>query len=269
MTPALAITFPPDSAPGWEEQTISPIGALPTRVRPTPDTRGEPVAWLRARTPVRVNTEATVMDEELKWFPVVIHSARGWIRSDAFQVVHEEAPITRLRLRYVSQIDNRAQLRNNDCGIAAALDVWDYIIRLNPDLDSPMFSVDTLIPLSPLVGTDKPLTLSAIRNFMVGVLGIRKARVVTELTLERIVQEIDKGYPVIALVAYRYITPAHSFDGGHYLTVVGYGENGVWVNDPLHGSRELYLTEAQMNAALRGVTEVGASSAPYLGIVFS
>jgi len=61
---------------------------------------------------------------------------------------------------------------------------------------------------------------------------------------------IDAGYSVAVLGLYSQFRPVDSFDGGHFLLVIGYDANGFWVHDPYNLGADSYITNAQMDAAM-------------------
>lgn len=71
-------------------------------------------------------------------------------------------------------------------------------------------------------------------------------RTASNLTPDRIREELSAGCPVIVLVLYRHIQNSTvNFDGGHYLLVTGWepSEQVFIVNDPLQGERRIPETQ--------------------------
>lgn len=145
-----------------------------------------------------------------------------------------------LEVPYKSQWDQDAGRSNNDCGPASIAMVLNYYgEKLTTD------AVHVLTEAGGgLIGFSQLLT--AIRAL--GYQGERLAR----QTPEVIKQYIDKDIPVIALVKYGSLesTQDKKFKGGHFFVVVGYREDGYFVNDPnfkddlrSHGDHHFFTKE--------------------------
>lgn len=82
------------------------------------------------------------------------------------------------------------------------------------------------------------------------------------LTTDAIIDGIQNGQPVIALVNYAQIG---SRAMGHYVVVFAYGERGFWIHDPYERGAGVYVRREILDEALRNTGEFAAF--PYQGIV--
>jgi len=195
-------------------------------------------------------------------------SPQGWVAASIIRfrrVEGSETNLIMLDVPFVNQTDGDANLRWNDCGPAAAL-IMRRFVEVRAGLRFARFvTVDRMIDATPLAMSDKPLARAAIRDFLDG-MGV-DAALASNLTIPTIRTQIERGQPVIALVAYGDIVPSDPFNGGHYVVVTGISDQYVYAHDPYKGGPNLQLPHALFDAALRNVVMVGASSTPYLGIV--
>lgn len=227
-------------------------------------------------TPVRILISPT---DSYHWIEIMLGGApggyegggggtRAYIADEVFDwqmVDATETNLVMLDVPFVSQLDNDANLRNNDCGPVSALMCWQYRLQQKGVPIPRIVTMDRLIDATPLASADKPLTRLQVVDFLEG-LGV-KAALTNNLTMTVIRTEIRGGRPIIALVAYKHIVPADAFDGGHFLVVVGVSDQYVYVHDPYKGGANLRLPVAQFEQALADVVAVGAAGSPNLGIL--
>jgi hypothetical protein len=63
--------------------------------------------------------------------------------------------------------------------------------------------------------------------------------------------QIAHGIPTIALLRYKYLYPGHWFTGAHFLCVVGFDDDGVFIHDPLQTASYVHVSNARFDAAIR------------------
>lgn len=256
--------FPNDGAPGWERSIELSSTGLSTRVRAQPHTTAAIVGTILRRTPVHINEQAAIREGGLRWFPIILlpMNVKGWVREDV--VRRDERPIVLRPVPYVSQTDLNANLINNDCPEAAALMLIQYErVRAGKRVMRGL-TVDMLVTRGEL--KPRPDTVKDL-EFVVSVLdefGVAAARE-SNLTLQRITELIDADRPPILLVNYEHLKPGKRF--GHYVTAIGYGENGVWIHDPYLLGQSVYVTEAQLERALTDIA--GIALRGYQGVVLA
>ena len=127
-----------------------------------------------------------------------------------------------LEVGYKSQWDGDASASANDCGPASACMVLNfYGEHLTTDqLTKKTGAGGGLVTISEL--------MAAIRAFGY------ECQYVKGATPDHIKGYLDRAMPVIALVHYGSLTSTQdkNFKGGHFFTVVGYRDDGYFVNDP-------------------------------------
>lgn len=130
--------------------------------------------------------------------------------------------MTNLTVLYKSQWDTDAQNTKDDCGPASIAMILNYY--------GEKLGTDQVYEKT---GAGKGLIniqqmLAAISAF--GYTG----RFLTNQSIEQLKSYIDRDMPVIALVHYGDFVSRQDtgFKGGHFFTVVGYRDDGVFVNDP-------------------------------------
>lgn len=188
----------------------------------------------------------------------------GWIAAHVVTLEEDEVdiPVKRLDVPFVSQMGAGANNRINDCGIACALMLYRWrLAQVGMRAPKPL-TVDRMLLDSPLAAKDAPLTLTAVERLLddygVDVLTRRP------LTTDAIVDVLENGQPVIALVNYAQIG---SRAMGHYIVVFAYGERGFWIHDPYERGAEVYLKRETLDEALRNTDDFAAF--PYQGIVLT
>lgn len=146
-----------------------------------------------------------------------------------------------LEVPYVSQWGGTANLFIRDCGVACVKMVGAYYGKM---LDK---TIDQLSRQTPLTGGDAGLVPAAL---VVLASKYELPLKVINLDEDGIRAQINKGQPVIVLIAYRFITErmdqADNKPGsdGHFFVIVGYDDTHFVCNDPdffgtqtLHGKQ--------------------------------
>lgn len=141
-------------------------------------------------------------------------------------------PVTLLPVPYVSQLEEGALAHRNDCGAAAA-------VMLLRACRGVTVSVDEFYD-----------RVNAVGDGMLSIVGIRTAlegyRLFTEwrsgLTPANLYNYLMAGRPPMALIKYGVLrnlglTEDKSFDGPHFVVVVGMDTRLVYVHDPLYHGR--------------------------------
>lgn len=138
----------------------------------------------------------------------------------------------KLNVPYRSQWDQDAKDHETDCGpTCAAMILNAYGIEITPD------SFYSLI--------DKPKGRKDFTNFAELMGATKKKGITMEWksyvgqgeAWQKLKENVDGGKPMIALVRYqtwRSLT-GNQFSGGHFVVVVGYDDQNVYMNDPLFG----------------------------------
>jgi hypothetical protein len=196
--------------------------------------------------------------------------SNGWVAEALLTIepaAPPEVPVVDLMLPFVSQLGTDADLRQNDCGMAAAQALALWRLQQAGFGDMPLLrKVDNLIPVSPLALADNPVPVSKLRDYLT-LLGVQH-QYSNALTPDAIIQELDKGRPVLILLNYKYVRTG-SKRLGHYLLVRGYTENSFIVNDSYLEGEGHRMTRAELQSALTDLkNEDGSSfaSLPYQGI---
>ncbi len=150
-----------------------------------------------------------------------------------------------LSVPYKSQHDSDAQGTHNDCGPASVAMILNYF--------------------GENVTTDEVFRRTGAGQGLIRVAELKKAissygydsEFITNSSLEEINQNINKGIPIIALVHYGSLSSRQDkkFTGGHFFVMVGYRDDGFFVNDPnfwgeyrKHGDHHFYKRDEFTNA---------------------
>jgi uncharacterized protein YvpB len=154
------------------------------------------------------------------------------IQSASFQIDSALGNQVLIDVPYRSQWDADAQLSTGDCGIVSVAMICNWKgISITPDQlirKAGLATGRSLYSFAELMLAGKAVGL----NFRY----VRPAR------WDDIRAELDAGRPVIPLLRYGELIGNQdvTFTGGHFLVVVGYDTNGVYVNDSnWWGSRRL------------------------------
>lgn len=143
-----------------------------------------------------------------------------------------------LPVPYKSQHDSDASRSKNDCGPASIAMILGYYGEnvTTDQVHEKTGAGGGLIGINQMV--------KAIESF-----GYKTTRF-TQATAALLKSWLDQGIPVIALVKYGSLGSTvqdKTFTGGHFFTVVGYREDGYFVNDPnfwgdyrAHGDHHFY-----------------------------
>lgn len=174
------------------------------------------------------------------WY--ALESPFGWVADVAtISPSAPPVPIKKLVVPYVSQSSADAT-KKNDCGPAT------WLMQYRSRFPSKFPTVDDVSRHTSLWTTDDGLTIQEMKDVSEGYgvpLTIQK-----DLKRGKLVTLIDAGYSVAVLGLYSQFRPVDSFDGGHFLLVIGYDANGFWVHDPYNLGADSYITNAQMDAAM-------------------
>ncbi len=137
-----------------------------------------------------------------------------------------------LNVPYRSQWDQDAKNNETDCGpTCAAMILNAYGVAITPDAFYSL--IDT--PKKPRDFTTFNELMTATKKK--GITMEWKSYVGQGEAWEKLKANINAGKPMIALVKYqpwRTLT-GNQFSGGHFVVVVGYDEQNVYMNDPLFG----------------------------------
>lgn len=127
-----------------------------------------------------------------------------------------------LKVPYKSQWDADANKTANDCGAASVAMILNYYGE-NVTTNDVFDKTGAGLGLISIAQIEK-----AIKSF-----GYTTKRIV-QSTPEVLKSYLDKDIPVIALVHYGSLksTQDKNFKGGHFFVVVGYRDDGYFVNDP-------------------------------------
>jgi len=136
-----------------------------------------------------------------------------------------------LDVPYRSQESQDASRYRNDCGPACVGMLLDWVKQVK-GLSTPYVSTDTLSSKTALVSSapgltpEQLVTLAAAYN-----LNLQRS---DQLTLGKITSELLAGRPVLMLIAYGPLTGRENQadTGGHFVIVVGFDANNVYLNDP-------------------------------------
>jgi predicted double-glycine peptidase len=127
-----------------------------------------------------------------------------------------------LQVRYKSQWDDDAKASNNDCGPASIAMILNYY-GLNVTTDQVFAKT----------GADGGLiSIAKMQNAIIN-LGY-ESEFKKNISVDDLKNYINQDIPVIALVHYGSLnsTQDKNFKGGHFFDVVGYRDDGYFVNDP-------------------------------------
>lgn len=137
-----------------------------------------------------------------------------------------------LNVPYRSQWDQDAKNHETDCGpTSAAMILNAFGVDMNPDnfyslIDTPKGPSDYTNFIELMTATKKK-----------GVTMEWKSYIGPGEAWEKLKANMDTGKPMLALVKYqpwRAVT-GNQFSGGHFVVIVGYDDQNVYMNDPLFG----------------------------------
>lgn len=137
-----------------------------------------------------------------------------------------------LNVPFRSQWDQDAKNHETDCGPASACMILNaYGVEMTPDnfyslIDAPKGPKDYTNFVELMTATKKK-----------GVMMEWKSYVGPGEAWEKLKANMDAGRPMMALVKYqpwRALT-GNQFSGGHFVVIVGYDDQNVYMNDPLFG----------------------------------
>lgn len=231
---------------------------------------GDSVTWYPA---VDVLTDGTpytagmpIPSGAYRWTWIEYGSLVGWVAlvSESWAVQFEnpeqdETVIALLDVPFVSQLDANADRRGNDCGIACALMVDRYLeVRAGRGVPSIPVVDDLIQYVTELAGQDTPVHL----NSLVTLLGRRgiHAAVRRPFAVTDIQAEISAGRPVVMLCVYKHIVPEDVFNGGHYVTCVGFSDKSMIVHDPYRGGAGYRVPLDRFALAISDLGNVGMSN---------
>jgi hypothetical protein len=195
------------------------------RLRSNPDVSASVIRVLAHDERVTLLDEPAVHHSYIQWVHLqTFRNETGWAALD--YLVSEPAPPTMLLdVPYHSQEDVDARHFRNDCG-PACLAMWIDFVQ-----DGRRVTVDEISARSPLGQRDDGL-LSEQLVALGGQFNL-KLKVNRTPSLGLIRSELDQGRPVIALIWYKVLTARQSpYGGGHFVMVVGYSPDSLWLNDP-------------------------------------
>lgn len=249
----------PDDDPLWKSGRIRRFNGGAGRIRTAPtEFSGYASSFI---PPTYTDAFLAVKPEWGRWGQVRWNELKGWTHLDYIQfeeTIVPETPIRTLSVPYVSQLGN---IPANDCGPACCLMLIQERLTRAGLRTMNALTLGTVLAFTPGKGDDTTTT-HQLGNILVQ---FGMTPVITDtLTREAIRQNLERGVPSLVLVAYKHILPSDSFDGGHYVVVVGYSENGFWVHDPYHGGANLFIPNNQMERALTDVSPF--ASRPYQGV---
>ncbi len=234
-----------DSAPAKTFRVISPL----LNVRPTPVTSAAARPALDRGDTFTVRADEWVEGEGLRWW----RHARGWSaegsvdgRSVFVEDLTPEVPRAPsrflsprppaderrvlLNVPYHSQEDQDARWAAADCGPACVrmLIGWHALRQGRPN---PPLTVDEVSQRTGMGPARFSLPVQLVR--VAGRYGLKLLES-REATLRNVLAEISAGRPVISLVRYGSISNRQNlrFRGGHFVVVVGYDNQHIYVNDP-------------------------------------
>ncbi len=135
-----------------------------------------------------------------------------------------------LDVPYHSQEDLDARWAAADCGPTCVrmLIGWHALRRGRPNPPLTVDEVSRVTGMGPSRFSFPSQLVRAAARF-----GLRLVET-REMTMERVIAELDAGRPLIALVRYGSISYRQklSFRGGHFVVVIGYDSQHIYVNDP-------------------------------------
>lgn len=262
--PAPAVPPAPETlgqpAPGYVSRTATNYGV---NVRKTPTTTAEIVGLLKVGDVVSFRPKLW-SDSGHDWRR--LEQPAGWISETVADITPgvPPKPEVLLPVPFRSQSGAEASRFGNDCGVACALMVLNYLwVRAGFGemlaLTVNDMAADSLLPVA-----DRPQTIPAIIALLAKY-GIRSTAA-RPFRRADIIAALDAGQPVISLVRYKYINPAAGKDFGHYVVPVGYSDTGVFVHDPYLGGANLFVPNAQFDLAL---SELGDAGMPDQSIVIN
>lgn len=165
--------------------------------------------------------------------PELLQDDAAWIEK------YREAPDfpNPLHVTYCSQRDNYRDANRTCFSSSCAMLVMALkpgAIHSDDDYIKTVFSIgDT---------TDANVQVKALAHY-----GI-KARFTQQASKKDIIEQIDKGIPVPCGYLH-HGTPLHPTGGGHWCCVIGYDDDGVFVNDPWGECSLMYGTFPSYNGA--------------------
>ena len=142
-----------------------------------------------------------------------------------------------LPVPYISQWSPTAQHAPGDCGPTCVTMVIEYLTHNAPTVDAVSIAGD--VPKGAHWSSLTQLARAAQRYGL-------KAQHVRPLTRERIIKEIDAGFPALALVKYDLLaTPDDpnqdaKYTSAHFVLIVGYSPTAVIFHDPNQLSGEKF-----------------------------
>lgn len=263
-------TYPlPESLGAAVAGYVSATTANVVNVRKLPSLKGTTIGTVKVGDGVSYRPK-TFFNEGFMWTWLEAPYP-GWVASVATITAgappQPEPPIVLLDVPFVSQLGGDADLRANDCGVAAAISLTRWRLKACGFGDMPLLKVDNLIPLSPLMTNDNPVSVGALRTF-VSALGVPHTYS-NQVTPDAIRAELDAERPVLVLLNYKFVKPG-SKAFGHYLNVIGYSEHQFIVNDSYLQGEHYRMSRAELDAALTDLkNDDGTSfaSVPYQGLL--
>jgi hypothetical protein len=234
------------------------------RVRSGPGTNYTQVGGVASKAEVTIYPATKRAGGNFQWVWVEGGTGQaGWIADDGqFKAVTPSVPnwwpVDRLRHLDVTFASQRNTGTANNCLEAAAWMVFNYVGRMTDNADIYGLTVGDVIRFLNNNGQFSTLADGVRLGKHFGV----KLNVKTNQTLQNLLDELDAGRPVIALVE-RGKLPAivqtfYAFTGAHFVTVVGYDAKGFTIHDPLSlpdgKGDSLLVSPADFEAAWRSTT---------------
>ena len=197
----------------------------------------------------------------------------GWIASSVItftSVAVSEKTLVDLGFVYVSQVDLRSNLKDNDCSLAVGIAAALTRMKQTGYGAMPLLTINNLIPFSKLKGAYDGLVSMADLEVFMTLLGVQYTYS-DQLTPAAIKAHIQNGSGVLALLNYACLNPAYRF--GHYALVAGLAEHDTFIlNDSYLMGEGYQLSATRLQSGLTDLKDskgVAFSYKPYQGYLLA
>lgn len=248
---------------------VTKVNASWVNIRKSCNASSEDIGDLRLGDKVRFRSNATAKLNGYTWYRIT-SPVTGWVAAVAndgtvISIIQPSTPLpgVYLDVPYFSQLSASANDFNNDCLAACCRMLAEYAWRSKDLKPNTLLTVNDFAHKIMTADTPQPVSDGTYLLNGMGIGAVQRA----DLTLANIRAELIAGRPPLMLCVYKYIYPADSFDGGHFVVVTGINDENVICHDPYKRGSNVAVPLAQFIQAISDMQPYNSGS--YIGITLN